>query len=70
RVWQAQPCPGRNDPATPGTVLTAGAEGIAVAAGDGALLLTEVQVPGSRVMSAAELLNARPIRPGTVLGGG
>ncbi len=70
RVWQARPCPGRNDPAAPGTVLTAGAEGIAVATGDGVLLLTEVQVPGSRVMSAADLLNARPIRAGTVLGGG
>lgn len=70
RVWQAQPCPGRNDRAAPGTVLTAGAEGIAVAAGDGVLLLREVQVPGSRVMNAADLLNARPILPGTVLGGG
>lgn len=69
RVWQAQPCPERYDPAAPGTVLTAGAEGIAVATGGGVLLLTEVQVPGSRVMSAADLLNARRIQPGTVLGG-
>lgn len=70
RVWQAMPCPERSDPAAPGTVLTAGAEGITVAAGRGVLLLTEVQVPGSRVMSAADLLNARPIRPGSVLGRG
>ncbi len=69
RVWQARPCPDRSASLAPGTVLETGAEGIAVAAGIGTLLLTEIQVPGSRVMSATDFLNARPLPPGTRLGG-
>ncbi|HSS62914.1 MAG TPA: methionyl-tRNA formyltransferase [Gammaproteobacteria bacterium] len=68
RVWQARSCPDWSDPDVPGTVLKAGAEGITVSAGSGALLLTEIQVPGSRVMSATDFLNARPIPAGAVLG--
>lgn len=70
RVWQAQLGQLRRRAETPGTVLEAGAEGITVAAGSGALLLQDIQVPGSRVMSAGDFLNARPLSPGTVLGGG
>jgi methionyl-tRNA formyltransferase len=69
RVWQARACPHRSHAETPGTVLEAGGEGIAVAAGSGALLLREIQVPGSRVMSARDFLNARTLLPGSVLGG-
>jgi methionyl-tRNA formyltransferase len=69
RVWEARPCPDWSHAETPGTVLEAGAEGISVAAGSGALLLTEIQVPGSRVMSARDFLNARPLPSGAVLGG-
>ncbi len=70
RVWRSKPCPHGDGASPPGTVIRAGAEGIAVAAGNDALLLTEIQVPGSRVMSATDFLNARPLPPGTVLGGG
>ncbi len=70
RLWQARAYPERDPCADPGTVLSAGAEGIAVAGGSGVLLLTEVQVPGSRIMSAADFLNARALAPGAVLGGG
>jgi methionyl-tRNA formyltransferase len=69
RVWQARSCPDRSDPRAPGTVLEAGVEGITVAAGRGALLLTEIQVPGSRVMRATDFLHARSLPPGAVLGG-
>jgi methionyl-tRNA formyltransferase len=52
--------------AVPGTILRADAAGIAVMAGEGALLLTRVQLPGRRVVGAGELANARPL-PGMVL---
>ncbi len=69
RVWRARPTAQKLDGAPPGTVLAADAQGIAVAAGEGALLLTEIQVPGSRIMSAGDFLNARPLPPGSLLGG-
>jgi methionyl-tRNA formyltransferase len=49
--------PGR----VPGTILAAGADGIVVMTGDGALALRRVQLPGRRAVSAGELANARPL---------
>ena len=69
RVWRAQPSTQELDRAPPGTVIRADAQGIAVATGEGALLLTEIQLPGSRIMSAGDFLNARSLPPGTLLGG-
>ena len=51
----------------PGTIVSAGAEGIVVMAGEGALSLTRVQLPGRRAVSARELANARNLA-GKVLG--
>lgn len=51
----------------PGTILRADAAGIAVMSGDGALRLLRVQLPGRRVVGAAELVNARQLK-GKVLG--
>jgi methionyl-tRNA formyltransferase len=47
--------------AAPGTVLAVDAAGIAVMTGEGALRLTRVQLPGRRVIGAAELANARDL---------
>ena len=52
----------------PGTVLAAGAQGIDVATGDGALRILELQGPSSKRMSAGAYLNGHPIKEGTVLG--
>jgi len=54
----------------PGEILRAGAEGILVACGEGALLLTTLQPAGGRPMTAAELLNgrARLCTPGSRFG--
>ncbi len=55
----------------PGTVLrAAGAEGdpIAVAAGEGIVLVHEVQPASGRRMSAAAYARGHPLAPGTVLG--
>jgi methionyl-tRNA formyltransferase len=46
----------------PGTILGADAAGIVVMTGDGALALKRVQLPGRRVVRAAELANARPLK--------
>lgn len=54
----------------PGAILQADAKGIVVACGQGAIEISELQLPGARAMSARDLLNARAERfaLGTVLG--
>lgn len=52
----------------PGTVLQADKNGILVAAGQGGLVLQEVQLEGKRRMSAKDFLLGHPIAPGTMLG--
>jgi methionyl-tRNA formyltransferase len=51
----------------PGTIVSAGADGIVVVAGKGALALKRVQLPGRRAVGARELANARSLL-GKVLG--
>ncbi len=47
----------------PGTVVSAGKEGIAVACGDGrALVITQLQADGGRRMAAADYLRGHPIK--------
>ena len=55
RVVAASPGP------VPGTILSAGADGIVVMTGEQGLALTRVQLPGRRPVSAAELANSRPL---------
>lgn len=60
RVWRAhaqQEAPN----ATPGTVIKADRGGIRVATGEGVLVLTEVQLPGKKPMSAAAFVAARDL---------
>jgi methionyl-tRNA formyltransferase len=64
KVWRADCGEGTG---TPGTVLAAGASGIVVACGTGALRLLEVQRAGGRRLSAAEFLRGTPIAPGELL---
>jgi len=66
RIWAAHAAD-RRRAATPGTVLSADAAGIAVAAGEGTLVLDRVQLPGKRPVTAAELARTRPLA-GLVLG--
>jgi methionyl-tRNA formyltransferase len=53
--------------AAPGTILRAGGDGIAVQAGEGALVLKRVQLPGRRVVTAPEFAAAHSLA-GRVLG--
>ena len=60
RIWEAQPLAG-DDAAAPGSVLSAGRDGIVVACGTGRLLLLKVQLPGGRAVSAADFANAHEL---------
>lgn len=69
RIWRASAA---DLSGAPGTVLSAGTgegEPIAVAAGQGAVLLHEVQPASGRRMSAAAYVRGHRLAPGTVLGG-
>lgn len=69
KICKARPLTDQNrDKANPGTVLLAGPDGIMVACGEGAVLVTELQKPGGRRLSAAEFLRATEIRAGHILG--
>jgi methionyl-tRNA formyltransferase len=54
----------------PGTVLSAGAEGIVVGCGTGALRILELQREGGRRMASAEFLAGHSVKPGDRLGAG
>lgn len=57
--------PAASDVPSPGTVVAFDPErGLAVAAGDGHVLVREVQPPGKRRMSAADWVHGRGIAPG------
>ncbi|SDW02227.1 methionyl-tRNA formyltransferase [Marininema mesophilum] len=67
KIWRAHEL---DEPVTqlPGTILRAGGDGIVVATGDGALVITELQPAGKKAMTAEQLLRGRPMKPGTRLG--
>jgi len=54
--------------AAPGTIVAAGAGGIAVATGSGVLLLLEVQLEGKKRLTAQQFLAGKRLPPGTCLG--
>lgn len=60
RIWQAAPTANGGD-AEPGTVIEASVGRIVVATGEGGLLLKQLQMPGGRVIGAAELLNSHSL---------
>ena len=60
-VHKTQPVEGGGQP---GVVLEAEADRLVVAAGENAVRLLIVQVPGKKPMSAAEFLRGQRVRPG------
>ncbi|MCL2367861.1 MAG: methionyl-tRNA formyltransferase [Oscillospiraceae bacterium] len=46
---------------TPGTILSTGSDGLEIACGDGSVIITTLQAPGKRAMSAADYLRGNPI---------
>lgn len=65
KVWSARATDHRG---TPGSVITADAQGILVACGTGALCLTEVQPAGGKRQSASQFLTGHPLPFGTQFG--
>jgi methionyl-tRNA formyltransferase len=70
KLWQAQMLLGvaaTDADAAPGTVLSADAQGLCVACGDGALRITQLQRPGGKRISAADFLRGFALQPGQLL---
>lgn len=69
KIWQARVEPLATQ-ATPGTVLKVDKKGIAIATGEGALVLEQLQPPGKKAMAVTDFMNGRAdwFRPGQVLG--
>jgi len=67
KVWKAEVIAEIHH-AEPGTVLAATKQGIDIACGEHILRITELQVEGSRRMSAPEFFPGRKIQPGDKLG--
>jgi len=59
RIWAAEAV-AREHAAAPGSVLSAGRDGIEIACGSGALRVTALQRAGGKRIGAADYLNARP----------
>jgi methionyl-tRNA formyltransferase len=63
RLWRAMPVQ-LAAPAAPGTVLAADGAGVVIAAGEGALCITELQRAGGRRLPVREFLAGCPLAPG------
>jgi methionyl-tRNA formyltransferase len=61
KLWRARVSDARG---APGHVLAAGAQGVLVACGQGALLVTELQRAGGKRLQAGEFLRGVPLAPG------
>jgi methionyl-tRNA formyltransferase len=67
KITEARPWSFHTSGAEPGTVLAVVDEGLCVACGEGVLLVTGLQNPGKKPMTAAEFLRGCPIPAGTRL---
>ena len=65
KLWQAQVDPVAQG--APGTLLSADAQGLCVACGQGALRITQLQRPGGKRVSAADFLRSFALQPGQSL---
>jgi len=61
KVWRAHPADGQG---VPGTILSADENGVVVACGDGALVLTELQRAGAKRLGARDFLRGHPLVAG------
>ena len=69
KIWQAEVCLDNGEDgkrSTPGTVIAVDKRGITVACGKDALRLETLQRPGGKVQSAAQFLQAMPVKIGDV----
>lgn len=64
KITEARPMSFLESGKNPGTVLSVDEAGVVVACGEGALLLTGMQIPGKKTLPVAELLRGFQIHPG------
>jgi methionyl-tRNA formyltransferase len=65
KLWRASPESSNSaDKAAPGTVLSADAQGVRIACGDGVLCVTELQRAGGKRLAAAEFLRGYSLSAG------
>lgn len=67
KIISARPYSFDTQDVQPGTVIAADENGIRVGCGEGVLLITVLQNPGKRPMTAAEYLRGYKVEPGTLL---
>ncbi|CAM2139408.1 10-formyltetrahydrofolate:L-methionyl-tRNA(fMet) N-formyltransferase [Pararobbsia alpina] len=69
KLWSAQTTDAPTDEfaVAPGTIVSAGAQGVVVACGDGAIRVTELQKPGGKRLPAREFLAGVELRAGQTL---
>lgn len=63
KIWEARPWAAEPG-AAPGTPVSLTKQGLAVACGDGAILITRLQAPCGKAMPAADYFRGHPIRVG------
>ena len=63
KVYEARPFDS-GQTASPGTPIALTKQGLAVACGDGAVLITRLQAQGGKVMAAPDYFRGHPIRIG------
>ncbi|WP_309121353.1 methionyl-tRNA formyltransferase [Paenibacillus sp.] len=69
KIWKAaRPEPGRAAGAAPGTVIGVGADGLAIATGDGVFVATEVQPAGKKALPVSEFARNGQMKKGDTLG--
>jgi len=69
KIWMAMVLPGEPRAGSqPGEILLVDAKGLAVAAQNSMVWLTELQRPGARRMSVADFLHGCALQPGMILG--
>jgi methionyl-tRNA formyltransferase len=69
KIWAAEPGPALAPaPHVPGQILSLVPSGIAVAARDSTLIITELQRPGGKRLASPEFLRGCPMQVGQVLG--
>ncbi len=61
KIWEARPWIGASQ-AEAGTPIVLTKQGLAVACGDGAVLITKLQAPGGKAMAAADYFRGHPIQ--------
>jgi methionyl-tRNA formyltransferase len=67
KIHRAQVIPNADACPSPGTIVSANADGIIVSCGSGLLNLLEVQIEGGKTFAAADFLRGHPLQAGDVL---